>query len=93
MNNIQKEMGNKIKNIMTEEGVVVADKTKDLKKYMDIKDKTRTEIEQYNNKKKHKEIKNLMEELKALQINLQQLEEKEKMLIQNKENNFNKNSQ
>ena len=93
MNNIQKEMGNKIKNIMTEEGVVVADKTKDLKKYMDIKDKTRTEIEQYNNKKKHKEIKNLMEELKTLQINLQQLEEKEKMLIQNKENNFNKNSQ
>ena len=54
LSNIQKEMGDKIKNIMTEEGVVVADKTKDLKKYMDIKDKTRTEIEQYNNKKKHK---------------------------------------
>ena len=51
MTNIQKEMGNKIKNIMTQEGVVVSEKTKDLKKCMETKDRTRTEIEEYSNKK------------------------------------------
>ena len=91
--NIQKEMGDKIKNIMKEDGVIVGEKTKDLKKYMGVKDKTRTEIENYENKKKYKEIKNLMDELKGLQINLKQLEENEKMLMQPKEKNSNKNSQ
>lgn len=93
MSSIQKEMGNKIKNIMSEEGVVVGEKTKDLKKYMNNKDKARTEIEQYSNKKKYKEIKVLMDELKGLQINLKQLEENEKMLVQNKEDTLIKNSQ
>ena len=93
LSNIQKEMGNKIKNIMTEEGVVVGEKTKDLKKYMNVKDKTRAEIEQYENKKKYKEIKNLMDELKSLQITLKQLEENEKMLMQDKQINLNKNIQ
>ena len=91
--NIQKEMGDKIKNIMKEDGVVVGEKTQDLKKYMGVKDKTRTEIENYENKKKYKEIKNLMDELKGLQINLKQLEENEKMLMPSKEKNSNKNSQ
>ena len=91
--NIQKEMGDKIKNIMKEDGVVVGEKTQDLKKYMGVKDKTRTEIENYENKKKYKEIKNLMDELKGLQINLKQLEENEKMLMTLKEKNSNKNSQ
>jgi len=86
--NIQKEMGDKIKNIMTEDGVVVGEKTKDLKKYMGGKDKTRTEIENYENKKKYKEIKNLMDELKGLQINYKQLEENEKMLMPSKEKNI-----
>ena len=93
LTNIQKEMGDKIKNIMKEDGVVVGEKTKDLKKYMGVKDKTRTEIENYENKKKYKEIKNLMDELKGLQINLKQLEENEKMLMPPKEKNSNKNSQ
>ena len=93
LTNIQKEMGDKIKNIMKEDGVVVGEKTKDLKKYMGVKDKTRTEIENYENKKKYKEIKNLMDELKGLQINLKQLEENEKMLMPTKEKNSNKNSQ
>ena len=93
LTNIQKEMGDKIKNIMKEDGVVVGEKTKDLKKYMGVKDKTRTEIENYENKKKYKEIKNLMDELKGLQINLKQLEENEKMLMPSKEKNSNKNSQ
>jgi len=93
LSNISKEMGNKIKNIMTEDGVVVSDKSKDLRRYMDVKDKTRTEIEQYESKKKYKEMKILMYELKALKINLKQLEEKEKMLIQNKENQLMKSSQ
>ena len=93
LTNIQKEMGDKIKNIMKEDGVVVGEKTKDLKKYMGVKDKTRTEIENYENKKKYKEIKNLMDELKGLQINLKQLEENEKMLMTLKEKNSNKNSQ
>ena len=44
LTNIQKEMGDKIKNIMKEDGVVVGEKTQDLKKYMVVKDKTRTEI-------------------------------------------------
>ena len=39
LSNIGKEMGNKIKNIMTEDGVVVSDKSKDLRRYMDVKDK------------------------------------------------------
>ena len=91
--NIQKEMGDKIKNIMKEDGVVVGEKTQDLKKYMGVKDKTRTEIENYENKKKYKEIKNLMDELKGLQINLKQLEENEKMLMPTKEKNSIKNSQ
>ena len=93
LTNIQKEMGDKIKNIMKEDGVVVGEKTKDLKKYMGVKDKTRTEIENYENKKKYKEIKNLMDELKGLQINLKQLEENEKMLMPSKEKNSIKNSQ
>ena len=93
LTNIQKEMGDKIKNIMKEDGVVVGEKTKDLKKYMGVKDKTRTEIENYENKKKYKEIKNLMDELKGLQINLKQLEENEKMLMPLKEKNSNRNSQ
>ena len=93
LTNIQKEMGDKIKNIMKEDGVVVGEKTQDLKKYMGVKDKTRTEIENYENKKKYKEIKNLMDELKGLQINLKQLEENEKMLMPLKEKNSNKNSQ
>jgi len=93
LTNIQKEMGDKIKNIMKEDGVVVGEKTKDLKKYMGVKDKTRTEIENYENKKKYKEIKNLMDELKGLQINLKQLEENEKMLMPSKEKNSNRNSQ
>jgi len=93
LTNIQKEMGDKIKNIMKEDGVVVGEKTQDLKKYMGVKDKTRTEIENYENKKKYKEIKNLMDELKGLQINLKQLEENEKMLMPSKEKNSNKNSQ
>ena len=93
LTNIQKEMGDKIKNIMKEDGVVVGEKTKDLKKYMGVKDKTRTEIENYENKKKYKEIKNLMDELKGLQVNLKQLEENEKMLMPPKEKNSNKNSQ
>ena len=93
LTNIQKEMGDKIKNIMKEDGVVVGEKTQDLKKYMGVKDKTRTEIENYENKKKYKEIKNLMDELKGLQINLKQLEENEKMLMPPKEKNSNKNSQ
>ena len=93
LTNIQKEMGDKIKNIMKEDGVVVGEKTQDLKKYMGVKDKTRTEIENYENKKKYKEIKNLMDELKGLQINLKQLEENEKMLMTLKEKNSNKNSQ
>ena len=93
LSNIGKEMGNKIKNIMTEDGVVVSDKSKDLRRYMDVKDKTRTEIEQYESKKKYKEMKILMDELKTLKLNLKQLEEKEKMLIQNKENQLMKSSQ
>ena len=93
LTNIQKEMGDKIKNIMKEDGVVVGEKTQDLKKYMGVKDKTRTEIENYENKKKYKEIKNLMDELKGLQINLKQLEENEKMLMPSKEKNSNRNSQ
>ena len=93
LTNIQKEMGDKIKNIMKEDGVVVGEKTQDLKKYMGVKDKTRTEIENYENKKKYKEIKNLMDELKGLQINLKQLEENEKMLMPSKEKNSIKNSQ
>ena len=93
LSNISKEMGNKIKNIMTEDGVVVSDKSKDLRRYMDVKDKARTEIEQYENKKKFKEMKILMDELKALKMNLKQLEEEEKMLIQKKENNLIKTSQ
>ena len=93
LTNIQKEMGDKIKNIMKEDGVVVGEKTQDLKKYMGVKDKTRTEIENYENKKKYKEIKNLMDELKGLQMNLKQLEENEKMLMPSKEKNSNKNSQ
>ena len=39
LSNIGKEMGNKIKNIMTEDGVVVSDKSKDLRRYMDVKEK------------------------------------------------------
>ena len=93
LSNIQKEMGNKIKNIMTEEGVKVGEKTKDLKKCMEIKDKTRTEIEQYANKKKYKEIKNLMDELNTLKINLKQTEENEKILQQKNEENILKSSQ
>ena len=93
LTNIQKEMGDKIKNIMKEDGVVVGEKTQDLKKYMGVKDKTRTEIENYENKKKYKEIKNLMDELKGLQVNLKQLEENEKMLMPTKEKNSIKNSQ
>ena len=93
LTNIQKEMGDKIKNIMKEDGVVVGEKTQDLKKYMGVKDKTRTEIENYENKKKYKEIKNLMDELKGLQVNLKQLEENEKMLMSSKEKNSNRNSQ
>ena len=91
--NIQKEMGNKIKNIMTEEGVKVSDKTKDLKKCMEIKDKARTEIEHYEKKIKYKEIKNLMDELTSLKINLKQAEENEKILQQKNEENILKTSQ
>ena len=79
LSNIGKEMGNKIKNIMTEDGVVVSDKSKDLRRYMDVKDKARTEIEQYENKKKFKEMKILMDELKTLKMNLKQLEVEEKI--------------
>jgi hypothetical protein len=93
LSNIQKEMGNKIKNIMTEEGVKVGEKTKDLKKCMEIKDKARTEIEQYANKKKYKEIKILMDELNTLKINLKQTEENEKILQQKNEENILKSSQ
>ena len=93
MTNIQKEMGNKIKNIMTQEGVVISEKTKDLKKCMETKDRTRTEIEEYSNKKKYKEIKNYMDELNVLKINLKQLEENEKILQQKNEDNLLKSSQ
>ena len=93
LTNIQKEMGNKIKNIMTEEGVKVGDKTKDLKKCMEIKDKARTEIEHYAKKIKYKEIKNLMDELTTLKINLKQAEENEKILQQKNEENILKSSQ
>ena len=85
LSNIQKEMGDKIKNIMTEEGVKVGEKTKDLKQYMVTKDKTKLEIEQYMNKKKYKEMKNLMDELNSLKISLKQAEENEKFLQANKE--------
>ena len=78
-------MGDKIKNIMTEEGVKVGEKTKDLKQYMVTKDKTKLEIEQYMNKKKYKEMKNLMDELNSLKISLKQAEENEKFLQANKE--------
>ena len=93
LTNIQKEMENKIKNIMTEEGVKVGDKTKDLKKCMEIKDKARTEIEHYAKKIKYKEIKNLMDELTTLKINLKQAEENEKILQQKNEENILKSSQ
>ena len=92
LNNIQKEMENKIKNIMEEEGVVVGDKTKDLKKIMEVKDKTRIEIENYMNKQKYKEMKNLNDELHSLKINLKQIEENEKMISQSIEQNSNKNN-
>ena len=85
MSNIQKEMNNKIKNIMSEEGVVVSNKTKDLKKYMDVKDKTRQEIEHYMNKQKYKEMKNLKDELNTLRISLKQVEENEKIIMQSNE--------
>ena len=93
LTNIQKEMGNKIKNIMTEEGVKVGDKTKDLKKCMEVKDKARIEIEHYEKKIKYKEIKNLMDELTTLKINLKQAEENEKILQQKNEENILKSSQ
>ena len=93
LTNIQKEMGNKIKNIMTEEGVTVNQKTKDLKKCMEVKDKTHEEIENYNKKIKYKEIKNLMDELNTLKISLKQTEEYEKILQQKNEENTLKSSQ
>ena len=92
MNNINKEMTNKIKNVLNEEGVIVGNKTKDLKKCMEVKDKTRAEIEHYMNKQKYKEMKNLKDELNSLTISLKQVEENEKIIIQSNEQNLNKNN-
>ena len=91
ISNIEKEMENKIKNIMTEEEVVPGEKTQDLKQYLDEKNKSNG-IDNYENKKKFKEIKNLIDELNGLKINLKLTEENEELIKQNDEGNLLMNS-
>ena len=82
MNNIKKELGDKIKNIIKDEKIVINEKPKDLKKFIKKEiDKLEKNVnENFLNKQKYKEVKKLTNELTGLKKNLNQLEENEKLL-------------
>ena len=80
--NIQKELGDKIKNVIKEENVLITEVPKDLKKLIpkdsDRKPKNLDQI--YFNKKKLKEVKKMNDELNVLKKSLTQLEQNKKLL-------------
>ena len=79
-NNIQKNLDVNIKNII-EENIKIPEKINDLQKYLEKeKDSVKNAEENYSNKIKHKEVKNLMEELKILNNNLIILQDNEQLL-------------
>ena len=81
MSNIKKELGDKVKNIIKEENILITETQKDLKKYMPKSDRSgKTSNQKYLNKQKYKEIKKLKDELIILKHNLTQLNENEKLL-------------
>ena len=82
MNNIQKELGNKVKNILKEENIAITEIPKDLNKYLP-KEKDSKAInvdENYSNKQKYKDVKKMRDELLKLKKSLLQMEENEKLL-------------
>ena len=82
MNNIQKELGNKVKNILKEENIAITEIPKDLNKYLpkEKDSKTINVDENYLNKQKYKDVKKMRDELLKLKKSLLQMEENEKLL-------------
>jgi hypothetical protein len=82
MSNIKKELGDKVKNILKEENLVITEVPKDLNKYIQKENEKleKNAIENYSNKQKYKEIKKLNSELTGFKKNLIQLEQNEKLL-------------
>ena len=82
MSSIKKELGDKVKNIIKDENVLITEVPKDLNKYLKKEiDKSEKNVnENYINKQKYKEVKKLNDELMGLKKNLTQLEQNEKLL-------------
>ena len=82
MSSIKKELGDKVKNIIKDENILITEVPKDLNKYLKKEiDKSEKNVnENYINKQKYKEVKKLNDELMGLKKNLTQLEQNEKLL-------------
>ena len=82
MSSIKKELGDKVKNLIKEENILITEVPKDLKKYIPkVEDKFEKNPNQnYLNKLKYKEVKKLKDELIILKHSLTQLTENEKLL-------------
>ena len=82
MNNIQKELGDKVKSVIHEEKVSITEVPKDLEKYIskDSDEKGKNVNEIYYTKQKYKEVKKLNDELKLLKASYNQLEQNEQIL-------------
>ena len=82
MSSIKKELGDKVKNILKEEDIVITDVPQNLKKFLpkekEVKSKNVDEI--YLEKQKYKEVTKMRDELNNLKKNLVQIEENEKLL-------------
>ena len=92
ISNIKKEMGNKIKNIIKEEGVLIGKKNENLKKIFETSDKAKNGNENFENKKKYKEIKAMADKLNGLKYTLKQIEDNEEFIKNNNESNLIMNS-
>ncbi len=92
MSNIKKELGNKVKNILKEENVVINKEPKDLNKFIkkEIEKTEKSVNENYMNKQKYREVKKLNSQLTGLKKNLTQLEQNEKLLQDEGFNQLNK---
>ena len=92
MSNIKKELGNKVKNILKEENVVITKEPKDLNKFIqkEIEKTGKSVNENYMNKQKYREVKKLNSQLTGLKKNLTQLEQNEKLLQDEGFNQLNK---
>ena len=94
MSNIKKELGGKASSVIKEENVLITEVPKDLGKILQrIESKSGKNVaENYINKQKYKEVKKLADELSTLKKGFFQLEENEKLLLDEGFNQLN-NSQ